>query len=208
MLVSNFFFQWIRTILFAPNLVFDITPSAAPVLMNFFKPILFMASDSSSGFRRGISHFFTASKNTAERMGEKEQTNKHGLRSTPSAREGKSMCDTLHSPSICRLTLACILCETSTKGTNNADIFSRWLIGFCEAHQVLAVAFLTSVDSVILWAANSKPTALLCHPLSTALSGFLGQLTLSSLTLPFLLHFRSHGRSRFQDLSLSLDSYP
>ena len=33
-----------------------------PDYVNFFKPILFMASDSSSGFRRGISHFFTATK--------------------------------------------------------------------------------------------------------------------------------------------------
>ena len=50
-------------------------PFGQPRLINFFKPILFMASDSSSGFRRGISHFFTATKNTTERVGEKEQTN-------------------------------------------------------------------------------------------------------------------------------------
>ena len=58
----------------------------------------------------------------------RKRINEHfGLRSAPSARKGKSMCDTLHSLCICRLSVACILCETSTKGTNNADIFSRWL---------------------------------------------------------------------------------
>ena len=168
----------------------------------FFKPILFLTSNSFSGFRQGISHFFTARKNTTERIGE-EQTNKHGLGSTPSARKGKSICDNLHSPCICRLTLACILHETSTKGTNNADIFSRWFNGLCVVHQVLAVVFLTSVDSVIFWIANTKPIAFLCPPLSTA------SLRLSSSTrpclcsdLPFLLHFRSRQRSRVQALCL------
>ena len=106
---------------------YDTLLSGQPRLINFFKPILFLASDSSSGFRRGTSYFFTATKNTTERVGEEEQTNKHGLGSTPSARKEKSMCDALHSPCICRLTLACILRETSTKGTKNADIFLRWL---------------------------------------------------------------------------------
>ena len=63
------------------------TPSANPVHINFFKPLLFLASDSSSGFRWGISHFFTATKNTTERV-EEEQTNQHGVGSTPSARKG------------------------------------------------------------------------------------------------------------------------
>ena len=50
---------------------------------------------------------------------EKEQTNKHGLGSAPSARKG--VCDTLHSPCICRLSRACILRETSKKATWNAN---------------------------------------------------------------------------------------
>ena len=37
----------------------DAPLATGPRLINFFKPILFMASDSSSGSRRGISHFFT-----------------------------------------------------------------------------------------------------------------------------------------------------
>ena len=45
-----------------------------------------MARDSSSGFRRGITHFFTATRNTTEGVGEKEQTNEqYGLGSVPSA---------------------------------------------------------------------------------------------------------------------------
>ena len=38
-----------------------------------------LAGDSSSGFRRGISHFFLATRNTTEGVGEKEQTNNKGL---------------------------------------------------------------------------------------------------------------------------------
>ena len=39
----------------------------------------------------------------------------------------REFCVTLHSLCIRRLSPVCILCETSTEGTNNADIFSRWL---------------------------------------------------------------------------------
>ena len=38
-----------------------------------------MARDSSSGFRRGITHFFTATRNTTKGVGEKEQTNNMDL---------------------------------------------------------------------------------------------------------------------------------
>ena len=38
-----------------------------------------MASESYSGFRRGISHFLMATRNTTEGMGEKEQTNNMDL---------------------------------------------------------------------------------------------------------------------------------
>ena len=52
-------------------LPFTTTP---PEYINFFKPILFMARDSSSGFRQGH-HTFTATRNTTEGVVEKEQTN-------------------------------------------------------------------------------------------------------------------------------------
>ena len=67
-----------------------ITPQpAGPRLINFFKPIQFMASDSSSGFRQGYHTFLYGQTNTTERMEEKEQTNKHGLGSALSAKKGK-----------------------------------------------------------------------------------------------------------------------
>ena len=69
----------------------DTTPTANPVLINFFKPMLFMASDSSNVFCRGISHFFTATKNTTERV--EGRTNEQcGLGSASSARKGV-LCD-------------------------------------------------------------------------------------------------------------------
>ena len=39
----------------------------------------------------------------------------------------REFCVTLHSSCIRRLSPACILHKTSTKGTNNTDIFSHWL---------------------------------------------------------------------------------
>ena len=48
-----------------------------------------MASDSSCGFRRDISHFFTATKNASERVGENEQ---YKLGSAPSAKKAV-LCD-------------------------------------------------------------------------------------------------------------------
>ena len=81
------------------------------------------------------------------------------------------------------------------------------LPGLCVAHQVLAVAFLTSV-TLILRTANSKPTTLLSSPLSTTslrlpipttLSGFLFQPPLWLFSnLSFLPHFWSRRRSRAQ----------
>ena len=58
-------------------------PFAPTPYIIFLKPIPFIARDSSSGFCRGISHFFMATRNTTEGVGEKEQ---YGLRSAPSAR--------------------------------------------------------------------------------------------------------------------------
>ena len=65
----------------------DTPLSGQPWLINFFKLILFMASDSSSGFHRGISHFFTATKNTTKRV-EGRTNEQYGLGSVPSARKG------------------------------------------------------------------------------------------------------------------------
>ena len=52
-----------------------IHPIGRPVYIIFLQPILFMAHDSSSGFR----HFFTATRNTTEVVGEKEQSNNMDL---------------------------------------------------------------------------------------------------------------------------------
>ena len=78
-----------------------------------------MASDSSSGFRRGISHFFTATKNTTKVEGQKNNMDLGQLQ----AQEREVCVTILFSFScICRLSWACILRETSTKATCNANI--------------------------------------------------------------------------------------
>ena len=102
-------------------------PCGHPVLINFFKPILFLASDSSSGFRQGISYFFTATKKY-NRMGEEEQTNNMDL-SQLQAQE--SFVTILYSfSSICRLSRACILRETSTKNYLECQLIFNCLPSF------------------------------------------------------------------------------
>ena len=60
--------------------VCDNTPSQPPYLSTSLNNFFF-ASESSSGFRRGMSHFFVAIRNTTKWAGEKnkEQTNNKGL---------------------------------------------------------------------------------------------------------------------------------
>ena len=91
---------------------------------------------------------------------EKVQMNKHGLGSAPSARKG--VCDTLHSPCICRLSRACILRETSTEATRKVNL-SLTVFPYC-----LLLLTVLPLDCYL------KPTVLLCSPLSTALSVFSG----------------------------------
>ena len=142
-----------------------------------------MASDSSSGLfsfpTEGITHFFTATQIKPERVEEKEQTNKHALGSAPSARKG--VCDTLHSPCICSLSWACILRETSTKATRNAN------------------SSLSSLTTSFCW--PSFPwTAISRRLLSSAHRCQL--LSLFAVGPSSLLYFRSRGRSRAQALCL------
>ena len=115
---------------------------------------------------RGIAHFITYTQNTTERVVEKEQTNKHGLGSAPSTRKG--VCDTLHSPCICRLSQACILRETSLKATRNANS-SLTVFPHC-----LLLLTVLPLDCYL------TPTGLFCPPLSTALSVFSGTFLPSS----------------------------
>ena len=75
---------------------------------------------------RGISHFFTDTKNTTyttERVKEK-RTNNHGLRLAPSARREKFVTLLCSSPCICRLSRACIRAKCH-KVTRNADSSSH-----------------------------------------------------------------------------------
>ena len=100
--------------------------AAAPEYINFFEPILFMASDSSSG-SAGVSHIsLRPQKNTTEREWEKK--NKRTIWVYVSSKRKKGSFVT-----------PCILCASVDyrghvffakllqKGTNNADIFSCWL---------------------------------------------------------------------------------
>ena len=116
-------------------------------------------------------------------MEEKEQTNKHGLGSAPSARKG--VCDTLHSPSICRLSRACILRETSTKATKIANS-SLTVFPHC-----LLLLTVLPLDCYL------KPTVLLCFPLLTA-----------SLCLPLSTDLSFLGPSFPRPLPVSRESSP
>ena len=66
-----------------------------------------LASDSSSGSDRGITHFFTA-------QGRKRTKNKRTIRAWVNSKCKKRSSVTLHSLCICRLSLTCSFRETST----------------------------------------------------------------------------------------------
>ena len=89
--------------------------------------------------------------------------------------------DTLHSPCISSLSPACILRKTSIKGTNNADIFSRWLTRFLCRSSGLSSHL---SDSVLCLASIFS-----CLFLLTVLSGRLPQA--NCYTLPSVVNYLS-----------------
>ena len=124
-------------------------------------------------------------------MGEKEQTNNMDLGQLQA--QDREFCVTILCSflCICRLPLACIFRETSTKATRNANSSSTVF-----PHCLLLLTVLPLDCHLTL-------PGLFCSPLSTALSGFLCQQPLSLLSdLPLLVHFRSRGRSWAQALCL------
>ena len=156
-----------------------------------------MTSDSSSGFfsspTRGITHFFTDTQNTTERVEEKNKRTNTELDQLQEQERGS-----LWHCAFCELTWAC----TRTKFWHLA-LVNPASVG----QQVLAVVFLTSVDSLLCPAfIFSLPPSADCVLLWTAISSrlFCPPLSTDSLCLPCdllsFLRFRSRGRSRPQAL--------
>ena len=100
---------------------------------------------------RGITHFITYTQSTTERWEKKNKRRNFGQLQA----QERVFCDTLHSPCICRLSLACILGETSTKATRNVD----------SSLTVFPHSLLLTVLPLDCYL---KPTVLLCSLLSTA----------------------------------------
>ena len=120
-------------------------------------------------------------------MEEKEQMNKHGLGSAPSATRGKSMWHFCAALCIFSLSRACILRETSTKPLGMLAHLLTTLLP--SSHCLLLLC--SSLDSYL------KPTVLFCPPLSTASLCLLWDLS-------SLVHFRSRGRSHPQALCVGI----
>ena len=83
-----------------------------PEYDTLFETISLYGRWSTSCSDRGIAHFFIATKNTIKGAGEKEQTN--NMLGLIQAQEG-DLCNIAFLLCICRLTLAWISCEISTK---------------------------------------------------------------------------------------------
>ena len=165
------------------------SPSRPSVLINFSETIM-SCPVIHRVVRWGISHFFKATRNTTEGVGEKEQrTNEqYGLGSTQSAR---------------RVVLwHCIPCVfVDYRGRVFARNFDK-LLGM-PTH--LWPSSSLPLDSTSRRLRSSAVHCRLPHRVSLRqlLSGFLYQLTLWLLSdLPFLSHFRSRRKSRVQALCL------
>ena len=115
---------------------------------------------------RGITHFFKATQKYNREDGRKNKRTNTDLGQLQA--QEREFCDTLHSPCICRLSPVCILRETSTKATRNAN---SCLIVFPHCHLLLTILLL---DCYL------TPTGLFCSPLSTALCVFPGTFLSSS----------------------------
>ena len=130
---------------------------AGPQLINFFKPILFMASDSSSGFRQGYHTFLYGHLKYNWEGGIKRTNEQTWTWISSKCKKGESI---WHFPysllCIWRLSRACILRETSTKATWNANssltVFLHCLL----------------LQTVLPLDCYPGPTGLFCSPLSTA----------------------------------------
>ena len=143
----------------------------------------------------GVFHISLRPQKIQPRGWKEEKTNNMDLGQFQA--QEREFCVTLHSSCIRRLSPACILRETSSKGTNNADIFSRWL-----TRPLCSSSGLSSRLSDFCWL-PSRPCFHLLLPSSAdfcqiPLSVFLCQLTLCLLSDLFW----SRRRSRAQALCL------
>ena len=136
-------------------------PSLPPEYINFFKPFQVLASESSSGSDRSIVHFFTAQEIQSR---EWETKNKRTICAWVNSSERRLSCDTLHSWCICRLTLACISSEISTK-LQGMPTHPDW-------------PSLTASGPYLM------PTGLFCCPMSTANCHSASAFANSSLWVP------------------------
>ena len=153
-----------------------------------------MASDSSSGFRPEALHISVRIHKIQPR-GWRKRTNEQTRVWVSFKRKMGEIYETLlcSSASICRLSQACILRETSTKLLRMLTHLFAWVNPASVGQLVLAVVFLTSVESLLCPAdIFSLPPSADCVLPWTAISSrlvssaFLCQLPLSVFSGSFL----------------------
>ena len=168
-----------------------------PQNLSFLRPLMAIRSDHlvvSLIFDQGHYTFLYGHTKHNRECGRKEQTNKHGLGSVPSARE-KFLTLLRSSPCICRLSRACICAKLPKKPLGMLTHFLTLVNPASVGQQVLAVVFLTSVllSSLPCFHLPDWPVLSSAPFCSLLLTVFFWDLT--SLFL-----FRSRGRSRAQAL--------
>ena len=89
-------------------------PTRPPEYVIFFKTISLYGRWSTSGSDRGIAHFFIATRNTIKGVGGKNKEQTNSMLGLIQAQEEK-LCNIAFPMRICRLTLAWISSEISTK---------------------------------------------------------------------------------------------
>ena len=138
-----------------------------PRYINFFEPFHFLAGDQLVVPIGVFAHFFTATRNTIEGVGEKEQTNNTSLGLTQSARQGV-MQYSAFPVCLCRLTLAWISSETSTKllgMPTYPDRYSSllWTLSRCQLISLLSGSYWSLASPFT----NCLPRALLSNSLTS-----------------------------------------
>ena len=192
------------------------TPFAAPQYINFLKPILFTARDSSSGFQQGYHTFLYSHKKYNRECGRKRINEQYGLRSATSARRvvfwhcipsafvdyrwrvfGAKLLQTTRNANSSLKSISLPLDSISRQLVSSAvrcrlrTAKSSWLVSSAVRSRLPLCVYLRQLLS--LGSFCQLPSLVFPCPLSCLLSD-----------VPFLPHFWSRQRSRVQALCLVL----
>ena len=143
-------------------------PPRSPEYVNLFETISLLGRWSTSGSDRGIAHFFIATRNAIKGVGEKNKEQTNNMLGLIQAQE-EELCNIAFPMCICRLTLAWISSEISTKLLGIPNHLDWSSLTALDSLSCRLVSLLSGVDWPL---ASPFANCLLWVPLSHSLLAF------------------------------------